>query len=124
MYFLSAVALILACMGLYGLISYNLTRRLKEFSVRKVFGASLFQIFRLMNRDYLSIVLISFLIGGPLGFFLMGFMIRAAYPEDIPVNTWPFMVTIGLILLTVFGTIASQIRRVSRENPAETLRNN
>ena len=81
MYFLSAVALVLVCMGLYGLVSYNLTRRLKEFSVRKVFGASLFQIFRLMNHDYLWIVLIAFGLGAPLGFYMMGLVIRAAYPR-------------------------------------------
>jgi len=122
MYFLSAVALVLVCMGLYGLVSYNLTRRLKEFSVRKVFGASLFQIFRLMNHDYIWIVLIAFGIGAPFGFYLMGLMIRAAYPEEIPISSWPFVMTILTMILTVAFTTGTQLRRIAKENPTSTLR--
>jgi putative ABC transport system permease protein len=124
MYFLSAVAMILACMGLYGLVSYNLTRRLREFSVRKIFGANLLQIFHLMNRDYLWIVLAAFAIGAPLGFYMMGVMIHAAYPEDIPITVWPFVITIGVIITTVALTILAQLKRVATENPTITLRNN
>ena len=123
MYFLSAVALVLVCMGLYGLVSYNLTRRLKEFSVRKIFGASLFQIFRLMNNDYLWIVLIAFALGAPLGFYMMGMTIRAAYPEEIPISLWPFAITILTMVLTVAFTIGTQLSRVAKENPTSTLRN-
>ena len=122
MYFLSAVALVLVCMGLYGLVSYNLTRRLKEFSVRKVFGASLFQIFRLMNHDYIWIVLIAFGIGAPLGFYMMGLMIRAAYPEEIPISAWPFVLTILTMVITVAFTTGTQLRRIAKENPTSTLR--
>jgi putative ABC transport system permease protein len=121
-YFIATVAFLLACIGLYGLVSYNLTRRLKEFSVRKVFGASVSQIFQLMNRDYLWIVIISFVIGAPLGFYLMTLMLQAAYPEFIPISAWPFIATISAILLTVFGTVSIQLRRVTRENPSHILR--
>src|SRR5688572_23943273 len=123
MYFLSAVALVLVCMGLYGLVSYNLTRRLKEFSVRKVFGASLFQIFRLMNHDYLWIVLIAFTLGAPLGFYMMGLMIQAAYPDEIPISPWPFVITILTMVFTVAFTIGTQLKRIAKENPTSTLRN-
>jgi len=122
MYFLSAVALVLACMGLYGLVSYNLTRRLKEFSVRKVFGANLFQILRLMNRDYVWIIVVAFSVGAPLGFYMMGLMIKAAYPEHIPISVWPFVLTIAVMALTVAITISTQLRRIAKENPTETLR--
>jgi putative ABC transport system permease protein len=123
MYFLSAVALVLVCMGLYGLVSYNLTRRLKEFSVRKIFGASLFQIFKLMNHDYLWIVLVAFTLGAPLGFYMMGLMIRSAYPEEIPIGPWPFVITILTMVLTVAFTIGTQLKRIAKENPTSTLRN-
>jgi putative ABC transport system permease protein len=122
MYFLSAVALILACMGLYGLVSYNLTRRLKEFSVRKVFGATLFQIFRLMNRDYLWIILMAFSVGAPVGFYMTGLIIEAAYPEHIPISAWPFVLTMGVMAVTVAITIATQLKRIAKESPTVTLR--
>lgn len=122
LYVISAAALFLSCMGLYGLVSYNLTRRLKEFSVRKVFGANLLQIFRLMNGDYVWIVLVAFVVGAPLGFYLINTIITAAYPGTIPTQAWPFVTTILLMLATVAITISSQLRRVARENPTTTLR--
>jgi putative ABC transport system permease protein len=121
-YFISGVALLLACMGLYGLVSYNLTRRLKEFSVRKIFGASILHIFRLMNRDYMWIVLISFAIGAPLGSYLINLLIQQAFPEPIPPSVLPYLITAGLMISTVGLTIATQIRRVRNESPTVTLR--
>jgi putative ABC transport system permease protein len=122
MYFLSSVAFILAIMGLYGLVSYSITRRIKEFSVRKIFGANLFQIFGLMNRDYLWILTISFFVGAPLGLYMMDIMMKAAYPDEIPLEIWPFVVTIGAILFSVIATVSSQLRRVAKENPTTILR--
>lgn len=121
-YFISGVALLLACMGLYGLVAYNLTRRLKEFSVRKVFGANIFHIFRLMNRDYLWIVVIAFAIGAPLGSYLINLLIQAAFPDPIPPSAWPYVVTGGMMILTVGATIATQVRRIRNESPTITLR--
>jgi ABC-type antimicrobial peptide transport system permease subunit len=122
MYFLATVAFLLACMGLYGLVSYNIARRIKEYSLRKVFGANLFHIFGLMNRDYIWIMLISLLIGAPLGFYLMDIMMRAAYPEEIPINIGPFVVTLITIVITVVLTVSSQLRRIAKENPTSTLK--
>jgi putative ABC transport system permease protein len=122
MYFLATVAFLLACMGLYGLVSYNIARRIKEYSLRKVFGANLFHIFGLMNRDYIWIMLISLSIGAPLGFYLMDIMMRAAYPEEIPINIGPFVVTLITIVITVVLTVSSQLRRIAKENPTSTLK--
>jgi putative ABC transport system permease protein len=121
-YFVSAVSMLLAAMGLYGLVSYNLTRRLREFSVRKVFGANVFQIFRLMNRDYLWILLIAFFVGAPLGGYLMNLMLAASYEESIPNTIWPYVISISTMVLTVGITVLSQLKRVIYENPTETLR--
>ncbi len=121
-FFISGVAVLLAAMGLYGLVSYNLTRRLKEFSVRKVFGASIAQIFRLMNKDYAWIVAIAFVVGAPLGAYLTNLLLKAAYPETIPTTLWPYFVAIGIMVITVGFTIATQLKRVARENPVQTLR--
>jgi len=121
-YFISFVALLLVAMGLYGLVSYNLTRRLKEFSIRKVFGANVLQIFRLMNRDYLWIVIIAFALGAPAGAWLMDMLLKAAYPNPVEIGAWPYLVTISVMILTVGATILSQLRRVAVENPTQTLR--
>jgi ABC-type antimicrobial peptide transport system permease subunit len=107
---------------LFGLVSFNITRRLKEFSVRKVFGANMPHLFRLMSRDDLWILLIAFGIGAPTGFVLMNFLIQHIYPDPQPAGILPFAAAISAMAITVGITVASQMRRVVRENPAETLR--
>ncbi len=120
--FVAVMALLLACLGLFGLVSYNITRRLKEFSVRKVFGANTVQIFRLMNQDYVWILSIAFILGAPMGFFLMEYLIKHIYVEPQPAGALPFATAVGMMLITVALTIGSQMNRVVRENPANTLR--
>jgi putative ABC transport system permease protein len=121
--FISAVAVILACLGLYGLVSYNITRRLKEFSVRKVFGANTSHIFGLMNRDYVWILASAFALGAPAGFFLINVIINQIYPDPKATTPSPFLIAVGLMALTVAITIGSQLKRVIQESPATTLRN-
>ena len=122
MFFIAIVSIFLAAMGLFGLVSYNLTRRLKEFSVRKVFGAGMFEIFRLMSKDYLGIVIIALLVGAPCGAFLMNSLLTTIYPTVIPTNIWPYIVSVSIMVLMVGLTVFSQFRRVTREDPTETLR--
>ncbi len=116
------MAVALACLGLFGLVSYNITRRLKEFSIRKVFGASLPQILRLMNRDYVWILVASFVIGAPSGFILFNSLIKHIYPDPQATRALPFLVAIGLMMTTVVITIGSQLKRVANENPGTTLK--
>jgi putative ABC transport system permease protein len=120
--FLAGITVFLAAMGLYGLVSYNLTRRLKEFSVRKVFGASMFEIFRLMNKDYLWIVLVAFAVGAPFGAYLMTLMIRSIYPEAIPRSSMPYVIAISVMVAVVALTVSLQLFRLTRENTAQTLK--
>ncbi|MEQ8423455.1 MAG: FtsX-like permease family protein, partial [Cyclobacteriaceae bacterium] len=121
--FISGVAVLLACMGLFGLVSYNITRRMKEFSVRKVFGASISHILKLMNKDYVWILLIAFAVGAPGGFFLVNGLIQNIYPDPTPSTATPFLIGMFIMLVTVAITVTSQIRRVTKSNPAQTLRN-
>jgi ABC-type antimicrobial peptide transport system permease subunit len=120
--FFSSTAILLACLGLFGLVSYNITRRLKEFSIRKVFGANVFHIFRLMNRDYIVILGVAFAFGAPAGFFLINLLIQQIYPEPQVPNAFPFVTAVVLMAVTVGLTIGSQLRRVLKENPTTTLK--
>lgn len=120
--FFSTTAVLLACLGLFGLVSYNITRRMKEFSIRKIFGANILQIFQLMNRDYIVILGVAFVIGAPAGFLLINQLIQMIYPEPQQPSALPFLVAVALMLVTVGTTILSQLRRVVKENPTGTLR--
>ena len=74
-----------------------------------------------MNGDYLWIVLIAFGVGAPIGAFLMNQMLTSIYPEKIPTTLWPYFVSIAVMVVMVGLTISSQLSRVVKENPTETL---
>ena len=120
--FISTVTVVLASLGLFGLVSFNITRRMKEFSIRRVFGAGLAQVFRLMNRDYVWILAVSFLVGAPVGFYLINFLIQNIYPDPRVARPAPFFVAIAIMALMVTLTVISQLRRVAKENPCVTLK--
>lgn len=120
---ISALTVVLASLGLFGLVSFNITRRMKEFSIRKVFGANIPHIFKLMNKDYSWILLIAFFIGAPLGFFMMNTLIQTIYPDPQAAGPLPFSIAVLIMSLTVAITIGSQIQRIIKENPSQTLRN-
>lgn len=121
--FISGVTVILASLGLFGLVSFNITRRMKEFSIRKVFGALMPHIFKLMSRDYVWILMIAFLIGAPAGFFVTNILIQNIYPDPQPATPVPFIIAVSVMLAVVILTVTSQMRRIIRNNPAQTLRN-
>ncbi len=119
---ISGIALLLACIGLYGLISFQVSRRLKEISVRKVLGASLAQIVSVVNKDYLIMLLIAMVVGMPIGYLFVNQLIVAIYPDPLPTTIWPFVLAFGITMLAMAVTLGSQIMRISTQNPAENLR--
>lgn len=121
--FISIVSTILASMGLFGLLSFNIQKRLKELSVRKVLGASQYSIVKLISKKYSLIVLIAFVVGGVGGYFLMVQMIRGIYSDPKTNYFLPVFLSIILMTITVAGTIAGQIMSALKINPAVNLRN-
>lgn len=120
--FVSLITVTLACLGLLGLVSFNTTRRMKEYSIRKVMGANAVQIFRLMNKDYVYILLTAFILGAPTGFLLVNSLIKKVYPDPQQANPAPFIIAVSLMALAVSVTVASQLFRLSKQSPSEVLR--
>lgn len=121
--FISVVAIILACLGLFGLLSFNIQSRLKEFSVRKILGAQLSEIIRVASRQYLWVVIIGFVVGAPLGYLLINSMIQSIYPDPKPTSWVPFALAIVIMLITLSLSIIGQLLKAAQVNPAENLRN-
>ena len=119
----STVALILACMGLFGLVSFNITKRMKEFSIKKVLGASMLTISKSINGSFFWIMVISMIIGAPLAYISMNGLIENVFPYNHPIDSTSFIIAAGSMLFTALLTVSSQIYKVSKANPAETLRN-
>ncbi len=118
----SIVAIILACMGLFGLISQNTNRRAKEIGVRKILGASINSIVFTLTNDLLKWVAISNIIAWPLAWFIMNrWLQNFAYHTEM--NWWMFVLSGGIALLIALATVSFQAIKAAMANPVESLRN-
>jgi ABC-type antimicrobial peptide transport system permease subunit len=120
--FFAFIALVISCMGLFGLISVSIVKRMKEISIRKVFGASGKTIARLLNKDVVIILILSSAVAAPLCFLMMGWYLDYAYEYHTPITVMPFLMATVLILVISILTIFSQVYRASRANPVTMLR--
>ena len=121
--FISGIAIVLACLGLYGLLSFNVQGKLKEFSVRKVLGAAPGVLVRIVSKQYFWVLFISFIIGAPLGAYGMMSLVVSIFPDPKAVTALPFIVAMAIILITLIITVAGQINKAINVNPADLLRN-
>jgi putative ABC transport system permease protein len=121
LFLFSGLAIVIAFIGLVGLVAYALKTRTKEIAVRKVLGATIRDLVGLMSREYLVVLLIGSALAVPLSIYgvkewLSGF----AYRVDVsPVS---YVITLLLILVLLILTVSVQTVVASRANPAETLR--
>ena len=119
---LATITVILASLGLYGLITLNVTGRSKELSIRKALGAELKNLASAVGRQYLLLGLISMSIGAPVSYFLIKANIDMMFPDPRPMEMWGVVLSTVIILLVLLLVLSTQIRRVSTVNPATGLR--
>ncbi len=117
----SFLAIMIGCMGLYGLASYLALQRQKEIGVRKTMGASVRHITLLFTKEFTYLVIIAFLIAAPLGYLTMQAWLETfAYRIDLSV--WFFVLTFGASLLIAWLTIGYKSLTAALRNPVESLR--
>ncbi|MFK7844558.1 MAG: ABC transporter permease [Rhodothermales bacterium] len=122
-YFAAIFALLLSCAGLFGLVSQQISSRLKEMSIRKILGASISSIIQLANRKFLFLIALAFFIGMPISYLLLDLMLKQFAVYHMPLGPMPFVIALSLIAGTALLTLSSQFRRLSTANPADLLRN-
>lgn len=117
----SGLAIFVACLGLYALAAFTAEQRKKEIGIRKVLGASLTQVVTLLSRDFMVLVLISIVIGIPVGYYLMDKWLQDfAYRTDI---TLLVFIAAGVISLLIAGaTVSIESFRAAKTNPVSSLR--
>lgn len=120
--FISGLAIVLACLGLFGLLGFSIQSRKKEFGIRKVLGANALQIIRIASKQYLWTIVVAFMLGAPAGAFLITQMINAIYPDPKETSLLPFVLAMGIVLITTAVTVASQVSKATSVNPVQTLR--
>ncbi|HTI92751.1 MAG TPA: ABC transporter permease [Puia sp.] len=117
----AGLAIFISCLGLFGLAAYVAEQRTKEIGIRKVLGASIPQVWMLLTRDFIVLVLVSCLIASPLAwYFLHHWLMKYDYRISIGVNV--FVLAGGLALLITIITISFQALKAATSNPTRALR--
>ncbi len=117
----AGMAILISCIGLYGLVSFMIGQKVKEIGIRKVLGASVSQITFMLSKEFLIMVLIAFGIAIPLAYFMMkGWLETFAYQIQISVGLLA-MVMVSSLLLTLL-TVGSKAVRAAIANPVDSLK--
>ncbi|HNP97137.1 MAG TPA: ABC transporter permease, partial [Cyclobacteriaceae bacterium] len=117
----SSFAIFISCLGVLGLVSYVAEKRSKEISIRKVLGATTSQVWQMISKDFLLLVLISCGVALPLSYILMNqWLERYYYRTDIP---WYLLIGSGIcILIVTLITVSFQSIKAGTANPVDNLR--
>jgi putative ABC transport system permease protein len=117
----SILAVLISCMGLYGIAAYTSEIRTKEIGIRKAFGASALRILFLLCRSYLSLILIALVIAIPVAnYFITEWLQGFAYQTDI--GWWIFLISGILVLFTALLAVSARSIHAANINPAQSLR--
>lgn len=120
--YFSAIAIIISCLGLFGLAAFTVELRSKEVSIRKILGSKVTSIMLLLSKDFTETVLISMLISIPISYFLSKNWLDAfAYRIDL--SGWVFIGSAALVLFLAGLIVSLQTIKMARANPIKFLRN-
>jgi putative ABC transport system permease protein len=119
--FFAILAILISCLGLFGLASFVAEQRTKEIGIRKVLGASVINLWRMLSRDFVVLVIISCLISIPLAWYELNIWLEQyEYRTDIP--WWIFTVSgVGALIITLL-TVSFQAIKAALMNPVKSLR--
>jgi len=110
-----------ACLGLFGLTSFTVEQKIKEIGIRKVLGASVFNIFTLTGKEFIKWIVVANVIAWPVGYYLMGQWLNN-FSYKISMGLGIFIFAMGLSLLIAFFTISYQTLKAALSNPVQSLR--
>lgn len=122
--FLAIIAAFMLIVGMYSLVSINVNKRFKEMGIRKVLGARFIDLFMIIKKDYLLLVLIGSLIGGGAGYLLLNVLLDSMYVIHYSIGLVTVLMPVLLLILVVIGTILSRVSRAALDNPILALRAN
>lgn len=119
--YFSTLAIFISCLGLLGLSSYSTFQRTKEIGIRKVLGASVTQIVKLLSKEFLLLVAISFVIATPISWYAMQQWLQD-YAYRIEIQWWIFVAAGILALFIALFTVSFQAIKAAVANPVKSLR--
>ncbi|GAB2661528.1 ABC transporter permease [Flavihumibacter cheonanensis] len=117
----AGLTIFISCMGLFGLATYMAATRFKEIGIRKVLGASVSSITSLLSKDFLKLVLISFIVASPIAWILMNQWLKG-YAYKTSIDIWVFVATGFLSLTIALLTTSIQAIKAAVSNPVKSLK--
>jgi putative ABC transport system permease protein len=119
---IAMIATLLVGLGLYGLVTLNVTGRTKEFSIRKVLGAPTRTIATGILRQYTLLFVISLFLGAPISFLLVKALFDVAYDYHVPMNFGSVLLAIGLLVFVLLMVVLTQVTKVAKDSPVSGLK--
>lgn len=116
------LAILISCLGLFGLATHAAAQRIKEIGIRKVLGASVSGILSLLSKDFLTLVLVALVVASPIAWLLMNKWLDN-FVYRITISWWVFVVAGILAVLIAFVTVSFQSIKAALANPVKSLRN-
>ena len=120
--FLGVIALMLSATGLFTLVSLNIIRRTKEIGVRKVLGASVANITRIINTEFFVILLLASIVGSTLSYFAVDLLMDSIWDYYQSTTTQTFIVSITIMFVVSAAVIGYKVFSAASLNPVNTLR--
>jgi ABC-type antimicrobial peptide transport system permease subunit len=118
---IAGLAIFISCLGLFGLAAYMAEQRTKEIGIRKVLGASVSQLWFLLSKEFIVLVVISCLIASPLAwYFLKGWLQSYAYRIEISAGVFVAAAVVAIVITLI--TVSFQSIRAAMMNPVKSLR--
>jgi len=117
----ASLAIIISCLGLFGLAAYTAERRTKEIGIRKVLGASVTGLAGLLSKDFLQLVLLSCVIAFPVAYWAMHDWLKK-YQYRIAINWWVFIIAGVTAVVIAIVTVSFQSIKAALANPVKSLR--
>ena len=117
----TALAIFISCLGLFGLASFVAEQRTKEIGVRKVLGASISQLWLLLSKDFITLVVIALLLASPLAYYIMGqWLQKFSYRTSVSWDVFA-VACFGALIITLI-TVSFQAIKAATSNPVKSLR--
>jgi putative ABC transport system permease protein len=117
----SSIAILIGCLGLYGLIAFAASQRTKEVGIRKVLGAPIMSIIGLFTKEFVWLILIAFFIAAPIGYFMMDKWLQN-FVYHVNMGAITFLVAIAVSFVIALITILQQVIKAALANPVKSLR--
>jgi putative ABC transport system permease protein len=120
--YISLIAIVISCMGLFALVALNIAKRTKEIGIRKVLGASIANISSIISREFVIILLVASVLGSVLGYYMNQMLLSSIWAYYAEPGYVTIVISVVILFAIAFVTVITQLMGISRANPVDSLR--